>query len=96
MIHECTSAFSTELFATFLEMYDVYNMDELVSPHLFGWPCFRPRPNFATCRRLFSASACLGMGSEFQVSKVGNWKYDFEYGPLGSRLQGFVVVPSLV
>ena len=58
-VHECTSAFDTGLFLKYLPMYSVHQPEDEdndnkllhLSPHMFGWPMFRPRLYTVLCHR---------------------------------------------
>ena len=51
ILHECTAGFAKQLFELYLGDYDVHraksadgrDRDQLLSPHMFGWPLYRPR-----------------------------------------------------
>ena len=44
-VHECTSRFARDIFTEYLgDEYTILNFEpDLLSPHMFGWPCLRPR-----------------------------------------------------
>eukprot|EP00435_Cladocopium_sp_Y103_P011830 s5265_g3.t1 len=56
-VHECTSAFDSGLFSTYLPMYEIIQPKDdnsrvmHLSPHLFGWPMYRPRLYTVLCHR---------------------------------------------